>query len=83
MKYIAKAILYCIMWSLLTVVLIIERTLKLTLLLLLIIWHLKIEKKYFKMFEVYQIVFPIPLVGLVFTWENIKDYYMFINETSS
>ena len=76
MKYIAIAVGYLIIWSIITPILIIERTIKCLIIAIQIIWHLKVEREWFEILNEYHLI--IPGLGNA-KIDNIKDYYLLRN----
>jgi hypothetical protein len=79
MKYIAIAIGYLIIWSILLLYLIIERVIKYIIIISQIVWHLRIERQWFDILKTYW--FFIPFLYVVLSWEvkNLKDYFLVRN----
>lgn len=87
MKYIAIAIGYLIIWILITPIVLIERAIKLVIILIKSAWHLKFNPKWMSIFDEYLIILPIGFIHPVFTctigigWKvkNYKDVYLLRN----
>ena len=79
MKYVFTALGYLFMWCILTPYLVIERTSKLFIITLQIIWYFKLKKEWFKILNTYFVIMPI--LPIIFYWKvsNLKDFYSMMN----
>ena len=76
-----KYLIIAIMWCILITCLIIERLIKVLIVAIQIIWHFKINNKWFDIFLEYHLVIPIPLKDILMAWriENLHDYFSLKN----
>ena len=79
MKYIFIALGYLFMWCIITPYLFIERIFKLCIIAIQIIWHFKLEKKWFKILNTYFVIIPTLPIALMWNISNLKDFYLIRN----